>query len=566
MDRLPALALFALLVGGGAEAATVSGSVVSYPDGAPLAGVQVLVRDAQGRSAATVTGDDGIFAAVDVDPGQARIQAVPPMTMNRIGAYVGDVSSFCAAPTVRLDPDTAHDGVRIELPEGGRIRGTVLPAAGEITAEGADTLNLSLRRTAAVDAAGAFDLAGLASWVSDGAVLPGAYRVSATDGAGGRYWYPGTWDRDAAELVPAVRGEVTPISFSRPPGADLVRCLVDPDGAPWEGATLTVRASEGSFAATTDAAGCFLLGDLPGASWTVVVDSPGLAVTTIGPELPDPLVVPPEATLLLDVAVDQIALVPPGADGPLLLRATSGLRAERLPPGDWDVLVPAVRTAEWRPVRVPVTLESGEQTAVSVDLEPAGTIEIATLRRADLFGLRGARVEALDSSTAELITSTTSVAGIARLIGLPLRSVILVARWEPFCPSDPGLVPVWSGGARAEPLAAALTPRPDADVDGPLFTVLMPPDRDGDAMDDVWELVMGGAIDRHDAADDPDGDGRDNLTEYREHTDPRAGGDRGCSAAGSTPTCRLPLLAVLVGVIVRRRPRGYHPPPASPGR
>ncbi len=547
------------------------GQVLGFPDGEPLPGVQILVRDPQGRSAATTTDGDGAFEALDVEPGLVRVQAVPPAELNRLGAYAGDVSAFCAARTYPLLEETVLDGVLIELPVGGTIEGAVVGVGlgAVVKAQGADTLNLALSRTSVVDAQGGFAVSGLASWITDEGVLPGAYIVSVSDGAGGRFWHPGTWDASAAELVAAVRGEVTPLDLARPGGTDLSGCLVDPAGTPWAAATVSVRASEGTFGATSDASGCFEFVDLPGAELTLTVDSDGLAWTELEPvpaagavDLGVVTVSPSASLLLLGVEVAQVALVSPGTDAPLLLRSVDADgRVGRLPDGDWDVLAPPWPTADWLPARVPVALVAGEEAVVDLEPEPAGTIEVAVLRRADGFGLRGATVQAWDPATGVSVASAVSSEGSARMVGLPRNPVLLQARWEPFCAADPRLVSSWSGDVRDQPFAAALTPLPDGEVSGPLLSLRLPPDRDGDSMDDVWELLFGLPIDRQDAGEDPDGDGLDNVSEYRGYTDPRVDEalTPGCSMSKVDPTCvgsrSLSVLALLAGLVVGRRRR-----------
>ncbi len=547
------------------------GQILAFPDGEPLEGVQVLVRDPQGRSAATTTDADGAFEALGVEPGLVRVQAVPPAELNRLGAYAGDVSAFCAARTFALEADSIVADVLIELPVGGTIQGDVVgvgPGA-VVKAQGADTLNLSLSRTAVVDAQGGFEVTGLASWVTDEGVLPGAYVVSVSDGHGGRFWHPGTWDVAGAELVAAVRGEVTPLDLSRPEGTDLQGCLVDPEGNPHVGATVSVRASEGTFGAITDVDGCFALLDLPGVELTVTVDSEELAWTELEP-VPGggavdigAVTVSPEASVVLSgIELSSIALVPTGADAPMLLRPVDASgRAGRLPAGAWDVLAPPWPTADWLPARIPVALTPGGEALVPVAPEPAGTIEVAVLRRTDGFGLRGATVETWGPEGGLPLGRATSSEGVARFVGLPRTPVVLRAAWEPFCPADPRLVPSWSGGARDEPFADELAALPDSDVTGPLLTFRLAPDRDRDAMDDVWELLYGLPIDRPDGAEDPDGDGLDNLSEYRGYTDPRVneGLTPGCSMSKVDPTCvgtrPLSVLALLAGLVVGRRRR-----------
>ena len=217
-----------------------------------------------------------------------------------------------------------------------------------------------------------------------------------------------------------------------------------------------------------------------------------------------------------------------------------------------------------------MTLVAGQESLAAVAPEPAGTLEVAVLRRMDAFGLRGAGVEAWDPRSGQVLGSAISSGGIARLIGLPRTPVLLRASWEPFCPGDPSLVPSWSGQARDHPFASELAPLPDEDVTGPVSTLRLPPDGDGDAMDDVWELLSGLDADRADGGEDPDGDGVDNLTEYRTYSDPLLpeGATAGCSLSRVTPTCAASRLfafvALLVTLVVGGRRRRYHPPPRGP--
>jgi len=571
-----------------APAGVVSGEIVSFPDGEPLAGVQVLARDPRGASAAGVTDSDGAFLIEGVDPGWVRVQAVPPSTMNRIGAYAGDVSAFCAAETYRLTDEV--DGVVIELPGGGSIEGILrdhggAPSAGAVTAQGVDALNSALRRVAEADGGGEFAVLGLASWVAAGEVVPGAYRVSAQLDGEPPFYAPGTWSLGEAELIPAVRDEVTALDLRRPAGADLsgeVRFA----GAGVAGASVEVYA--GGFGVvwqgTTDADGAWVAEDVPGAGLTVRVRADGTAETWYGGS-PGPsgaavfaggtasdlgalgLLSSVSYSLTVtgeDTPIDGSAQVALGAaDGTALRTVVVGLvdgeaTVAGLPA---DPLFLTVSVGGWLPVTI---LVDGAGGAAEVDLAAAHAVPVAVRRRIGGRPLRGARVTAWDGEVA-LGQATTDGDGAASIAGLPAGPVTLSAVWEPFCAADPGLVPRWSGEARAQEHADPVD-LSAAEAVG----FALPSDRDRDGMDDVWELAWGLDWGRRDGDEDPDGDGASNGDEYRAHTDPLGPSDpiSGCSLAASDPTC-VPaslagLLVLLAGAGRRRGGRRSPDPRASP--
>ncbi|MCO4770879.1 MAG: carboxypeptidase regulatory-like domain-containing protein [Deltaproteobacteria bacterium] len=579
MDRLSSLSLLALLLfAPPAYAGTVSGEVVGFPDGAPLAGVTVFARDPQGAAATSVTGADGTFVIEGVDPGIVRVRATPPESMNRIGAYAGDVSAFCAAATFDLESEGEVPGVVIELPVGGVVQGVLrdeegVATPGSVRAQGVDTLNQSLSRATTADGSGAFAIAGLASWVdAQGSVVPGAYRLSAQlDGEPSFYW-PGTWDLADAEPVPAVRGETTPMDLDRPVGARLLDGVVqDPQGLPVLGAEVAVLA--GGFgvvwSTSTDAAGAWSSPEVPGADLRVRVRADGFAESWLGLETTgagpleaatfgggadhvlSPMRLLTARALSLQVRagedVDASALLtlrrPEGTTlrSVVLSIASSQSAVEGLPPGD---LVGLLSVSGWRPVELDIPQET---TAADVSLAPQREAVAVVWDRATGLPVRGAEVRAHDPETTEaLVSGRTDGEGRVTLDDVGPAAVFLSASWEPFCPADPARVTVWSGGARSEMDAATVPGDSAAEV-----RFAMPPDADSDAMDDVWELFWGLDPTRNDGSLDSDADGVTNLEEYRSHGDPRAvGGTKGCSQSGSDPTSPASALLVLALVLV----------------
>ncbi len=560
-----------------AFAATVQGQVVAYPTGDPLPGIQILARDPQGASAAGASDADGRFFLDGVEPGAVRVQARVPDDVNRLGAYAGDVSAFCAAQVFELDPDGALSGVRIELPAGGTVAGVLRdgggePIAGTIRAQGVDTLNLGLSRAATADESGAFAVVGLASWVdADGGVVPGAYRLSGQLSGEPPFYAPGTWDSTEAALVPAVREQTTPVDLQRPVGADLSGVVRDADGEGMVAELAVLAAGFGVvWTGVSSPDGGWTATDVPGASLQVRVRAPGYAETWAGggagaaeaatfpggEELQVGLVIPLAgrgAALTLAGVPDGSALITLSRpEGPSLRTWSAPVQGatvalDALPPGALEV---GVQVPGFLPGRAALPDPAG---SVPVAMVPAGSAEARVVARGNGRPVRGALVEAFVPGGGPVVGSArTDGDGRATLDDLPPGELVLRARWEPFCPGDGALTPVWSGAARSEPFAATL--RGD---DGTALPFALPPDRDRDGMDDVWELLWGLLPGVDDGARDPDGDGITSLEEYRAYTDPlHVERGIGCSVAESTPTCRRSgftlLLVVLVGGFVRR--------------
>jgi len=120
-----------------------------------------------------------------------------------------------------------------------------------------------------------------------------------------------------------------------------------------------------------------------------------------------------------------------------------------------------------------------------------------------------------------------------------------------YCAEDDGYVRTWWPGEVDE--ARATTIIPDAgerlvDVDFEL-----PYDGDHDGMADAWEAEVGLDTTRDDSAEDPDGDGYDNLAEYLLGTDPNSEAETGCRSGCSATGASGSAVWLLAGLLGWRR-------------
>lgn len=575
MARLPPLILLVSALALPASAAEVTGRVVGFPDGEPLAGVSVRARDPLGASALGTTDSDGAFLIEGVDTGRTRVQAVPPVTLNRIGAYAGDVDQFCAAAVFDLD-DTVDVGT-IELPVGGEVRVTVLgpdgePMDGTVRAEGVGALESGRVRDAEPLGDGEFVVRGLPSWSFEGEAEPSAWLVSVQVPGEPTLYAPGTWERSEAALVPALRGESTDVTIQRPEGARLGGQVVDFDsGAPLEAAVSILSRGRVVWEGDTTG-GAFLAEDVPGDGFLVRASAPGrpdawwpeavaapraFEVPAGLEELPAPLEVRPGGALALelsDVEDGVVAVVSLDADdlGTLVRYAQVSAGEALLDGVPLEVTEVVADLPGFAPATVPVTVEEDAVTAVPVPLDPLLRHDVLVTARGG-GPVRGARVEA-EGVEGVLAVAITDGEGRATL-DLP-GNAFLSATWEPFCPGDPGLVPTFAGGARR------LSDSPPVGEGSSTF--VLPPDADRDAMDDVWELLWGLDPARADGGEDPDADGLVNREEYQLGSDPLSVGGAGCSVAART-TSGWWLLGLVVVLIWRRgyRQSSTSGPPGS---
>ena len=137
-------------------------------------------------------------------------------------------------------------------------------------------------------------------------------------------------------------------------------------------------------------------------------------------------------------------------------------------------------------------------------------------------------------------STTTDAEGSYSLTGLPPGDWEVMVSYGGVCDQDPGWVttyyPGTVNGSLVEPVAAD---EGDA-VDG--LDLTMPSDNDHDSMGDAWEERWGLDVGRDDSLEDLDGDGLNNLYEYRAGSNPASAGRRGGCGSRAGLVFLLPLL------------------------
>ena len=565
-------------------AAGLAGVVVGYPEQEPIPGVQILAMDPRGRSVEAFTDAAGGFD-LEVGAGLFRVRARPDQDTDRIGAYWGDSFNFCPATSIELGPTDTFDGVVVQLPVGGAVEGTVvdelgLPLAGAVvTATGLDFFNSSAVRSALTDDEGRFRVVGLDSVLVDGQPLPGRYRLAVRSEGVATWLHPTTWDPAASEPVEALRGETAGIgTLTRPAPVAVSGRLLGPDGQGVALAQVSVLAGLGGTltGGSTDPDGRFSFPALWGDDLDLAASAPGYASVTFVQGLHlqpgesvelDPATLQPEATLSgavvgldeeggalsledgLGTSAGRIALAP-GAENYLL---------DGLPAGTWTLRFAPSPTSELQELIVPgVTLSPGQASSLDLELV-AGAVLSGRSRRRGGEPLAGIEVVAIDPSTGSELSrgqASSDAEGAFILRGLPPGEALVRLTWRPFCSTDPTWVQTWAHDSRHEGEAHVVALEAGATVE--LEELLLPPDRDSDGMDDIWELAWGLDRGRADGVADRDGDGRSNLQEYLDRTDPRdADRAAGCSATGSAGGAGSAALAcLLLAVRLTRRRAG----------
>jgi len=575
------LFVVALLFPAGAGAGVIEGVVRVLESGEPVAGVAVWVSEVSTRIEVGATDSEGRYRFEDLPAGRYRVRVRPDGRQAIIGAWNGGQYSYCQTETVVVPHKGEAVPVDFDLPTGGRIAGRILDArsglglgGATISVRGLDIINSNATFAVNSAADGSFEVLGLDSFVD----APGSYRIEVRVSGYPTQWYPGgVYGAADSQIIEVWRSDdLNGLVINMDPG-DSVEGRISSAGQAVVGATVQARHLElGSAASSSTAAdGSFRLDGLPPGGVNVIASAAGLerswypgvaarpqtaqvqvvagvGATGVDWELRDEGRVQvivrgggePVAGITVVGQVDGFELVAVGVTD-----ENGSVSLGNMPTGDWSVQAWPSPLSGWLLSEIyplgPWT--SGDSIGpIDVWLDPEASVSGQVLR---LGGpLYGAKAFVMDEDENER-SATTDRDGLFELGGLAPGDYRVRIEGPSFCDDDPGWVPVYAPAGRT-PGAGALLEMGAGHLD--LDPVLLPPDMDRDAMDDVWELVWGldSAVD--DSAEDPDADGLSNLDEYRRHTDPWDGLAASCSQLGKRPVTAL-LFVLLVFVVAGRR-------------
>lgn len=572
-------------LGAVALAAEVSGTVVDDA-GDPIAGVTVYAIDARLGYAADTSASDGTFAIAGLPDNPYRVLARPPETVDHPDQYYPSGWEYCDGRPFDLG-DEPVSGLSLALPPGGHMTGQVLdpdglPVVGaQVQVEGVDSIAKVMRNGAETDADGEFEIVGL----STDSVVASRYRLE-IDASGLPEQYAGqVYDGDDAPDWDVLRTETTDVgSLTLLPGISVSGALTGPDG-PVSGAAVhvysggqvqsVVSAADGSYAASGLPPGDVITwASLAGYGLTYYPDAdrPGESVPA-GEErtaLTDvDLTLPWESRLVGQLEGD----LDDWSGGSVLvyndsytvgIGGTVGLDGSfsvgRLHGGDYRVylyledegfLDDYLRESDGER-RTLVVPEEGSSETLFVAPVVAATLEGDVVDDAG-NPVYGAVIYA-DPGDAD-VQAQAAVSdhdGHYLLEGLSALPYTVEVYVTAYCAEDDGYVRTWWPGEVDEARATTLLPDAGERLVGLDFE--LPFDGDHDGMGDAWESAVGLDTTRDDSAEDPDGDGYDNLAEYLLGTDPNSEAEAGCRGC-STSTRPASGLWLLVGLLGwRRRP------------
>lgn len=568
-----------------AHAAELRGTVTDA-DGTPLYYAAVYAYDLRLRSNGILSNNSGVFVLSELPAGRYRLLVRPDDDDNVLSRFYPETTEYCESPILDLRDDGTIEGLELALPTGGTLSGQLLdedgaPVAGQdVIARSVDgtATEYAFERITETDADGNFTLLGL-----DG---PGPWAVE-IDGSG----YPGqflgeTYDRDEAELF-----EVTPGAAAEAgahtllPGVSISGRVLGPADAPVS-ANVIVYSGSQVRTVQSDADGWYEAVGLPpgdALSWTepdglALTYSPGddrpttFAVTTEeGEHLAGLDIFPPtESVLRLSLvdAEDGAPIVGASAtiynDSYTVGKGGGGdddgvIELTNLHGGDYYLQVYAADEGYidgWHEgsdgERQTIALSAGETTELTLEV-PRGAVLSGTVTDDDGAPIYGATV--MIQSGEVIQSEQTDREGRYVLPGLAAGDWEVSVSYGAYCATDPGWVPVyWPGTVNLDD-QEALSLASGEVRDG--VDLVLPRDDDHDEMGDRWEEDNGLDPSRDDSQEDPDGDGVNNLAEYRLGTDPNtadaATTARGCGCRGGADTGAALLLAPMLLGLRRRR-------------
>jgi protocatechuate 3,4-dioxygenase beta subunit/subtilase family serine protease len=255
----------AVLSQGGRVAGTVTDT-----DGNPIGGATVWLYESSGRATGQTTSAAGAYEFTGVASGDYKV-FFSGDNAGYVSEWYADRQGFMAADlvTVLAPATTTVDAV---LSQGGRVAGIVTDTDG-IPIGGATVWlydSTGGESWQATSAAGTYEFTGVAS---------GSYRLyfSGEDTGFGSEWHADRQDFMTADVVTVVAPATTTVDAVLAPGNRVAGTVTDADGAPIDGATVSLYDSEGGETTrTTGVDGTYEFASLAAGVYKVKFQAAGL--------------------------------------------------------------------------------------------------------------------------------------------------------------------------------------------------------------------------------------------------------------------------------------------------
>ncbi len=577
-------------------AAAASLTVNVQGDGStPIESAEILVINPYLEATRSMTNASGTARFDGLPTGIYRIHVNPPDGDPHTPQYHPGTTQYCDADQIEIGPDATT--VDMELPVGDWIEGTLFNSASTPIAGvrlRAQSNSSGGTRDAWSSEDGRFRIGGLEpgeSWWVQAAIT----------GRPVQWWGQTVEQDDSPPIDPALTPLLEPWTLLD--GVTVEGTVTGPEG-PVADASVRVYSNSQIVITDTDSDGNYSANGLPVGDMTTWAAAEGLAVTYLGDaDRPDEFIAltsdgDTETGVDIDMPMEARVEVQLTGSAPLTGGDLEGIsvvlyndahtvgRGEQtdssgtavfagLHGGAYELFVYGstaghaddwMREADGTISRLTV-LDERETGPVTIPMTPSHTVHGSVVDEHGI-GIRGAMViisEEVnrDSEVAEsggLFVETTDADGFFSTSGVPPGVWKIRAQTSPVCPTDPGHVPVYWPD-EADPLMAdTLTILETTDATTQVRLV-MPSDNDHDEMGDRWERRHGLDTEADDALEDPDGDGLNNLTEYRMRTDPfEAAGywviERSCGCSSGSRRAPIAVFGWILGLVLVRRRAG----------
>lgn len=529
-----------------ATAATILGRVVDVEELA-VEDVVVVVYDQRFGYAYTYTDEAGQFFIDGLPPNDYRVRALPSFERNLMEQWYGGGFDVCDAQVLELEQEEFSSDIDLSLLTGAAVVGRVFGSEGDAVAGALvtaflddDSLSLEARQTY-TNSSGRYEVVGLPSFTSKEAL----YRVQVEAEGYPVQFVPGVYD-DAEAVVVGLFGEERRgiVETTLLDGISVGGAVTTPDGLAQEGTVYAYSSSRVVSVPIVD--GVYYADELPPGDVLTWAEVDGYGTTYYpngdrptemvacaeGESVEMPLDMPVESKLMGAVkghgdmsgasvlSYNDTKTVgvgePVSEDGTFTI---SGLHS-----GQYTLYVygssVGLTNGYWEEEGEPVVIDVGsasESDHLSVTMPNSSTL---TGLASDLYTgdpIYGGWVYAVNAESGESHVGTTDHDGFYQISGLEKGSWVVYATYVAYCAPDLDWATRYYPDQTSESDADILSVDAQSDYQ---WNPSLPPDRDHDGMDDVWESEHGLDASLDDGSGDLDGDGMTNLDEYLFGTDP----------------------------------------------